>query len=414
MPTSSITWSPEAIDAINVTLLHGDIEIAGCDDDMVTLEEGDERRRPSARCEIAGRWLLVQGAPGDRGETPLTLHLPRQKQWVVVASTIHGDIEISGLAARLDATTTHGDISVADCHGVLSVTTTAGDVTLENCRQSAAPEAPPLPRADEGAPEWPNSTVGTNGWIEERVERRLAAVATEVQQAVARIPKALHNAFGGQSPATDEGLIVQCGSGDIEMDDSDVDTCTVQMANGDVSLSGGRIARLRVSSSRGDISCDDVVPGTDWELETMHGDIGLTLPANVQARLDAATRHGEIRSDAPLVRVARPGPEPRHGMRMVGALGQTGEHVAQIRMATTRGDIRIDLGENIPLTAEACARPNHPETRVMDDGAVAGADAPAAKANAGGYQSEMAVLQALSEGTITADEAERLLRSMGG
>jgi hypothetical protein len=128
------------------------------------------------------------------------------------------------------------------------------------------------------------------------------------------------------------------------------------------------------------------VPEGDWNIKAVHGDIHLSLPANASARLDAATRHGDIRSEIPMVRVARQGPETYHGGRMVGVIGtKTEGQIPELRISIMHGDIDIKSQPAIYPPPDSAAK------------ATAGRD----------YQTQIEVLQALSERRITVEEADR-------
>jgi hypothetical protein len=193
----------------------------------------------------------------------------------------------------------------------------------------------------------------------------------------------------------------------VQLEDIEAETCTVVLGRGDVTLDGGCIGVLRLNTGRGDVECASLLPAGDWAITTGSGDIALSLPANAQARLDIATTNGDIDSDASLVRVARPGPEARHGRRMVGTVGNAGAATRQITLTSGRGDIDVNLqDEPSPYTTRP-VQPLAPSPAAVKDAAAPAPPVPE------GYSSEMAVLQALSEQAISAEEAEHLLRSMG-
>ena len=152
-------------------------------------------------------------------------------------------------------------------------------------------------------------------------------------------------------------------------------------------------------------------------MQTAHGDISLSLPANTQARLDAATSHGDINSAAPLVRVSRPGPEARYGRRMVGTVGRGEGEVAQISLQTVHGDIDIEM-EDAPSAFTGPRTGTNPvqdrqTAQPVDNSAEQPGQDAATAAPAPAYASQIAVLQALSEKQISAEEAEKLLLGLG-
>jgi hypothetical protein len=213
------------------------------------------------------------------------------------------------------------------------------------------------------------------------------------------------------------GIDVQMGHGDVHIENVEARACAIRVSKGDTTIEGGWVAGLHVHSGRGDVECEAVLPGGEWTIQTAHGDISLSLPANTQARLDVATSHGDIHSAAALVRVSRPGPEARYGRRMVGSVGRSDGDGAQISLEAIHGDITIEM-EATPSTVtgqSAAARtdresqaPLSAQDSVDQPGHTITTDTPEQP-----YASQMAILQALSDKHITAEEAERLLLSLG-
>lgn len=381
------TWPADALDAISISLTDGDVSVVATDEGQIRIDGADSRDRWPVggidRLEPAGRWLVVQ-LMARRGDEPLTVYLPRSKQWQVDVSVVHGDVAVAGVSGRLHAMTGQGDVHLAHCLGVFEVGCGAGDVELEHCRQAGA--LPPLALPD-GEPE--------RSGVFASPARSIAAAMSSLERRLARLP-------GWNAPKAGDVIAVHSGSGDVQINDLDAQSCAIRLGRGDMSLEDGRIGTLYASVGQGDIECEGVMPLSSWDIETVHGDISLALPAGVAVRFDAATSHGDIDSAAPLVRVARPGPESRHGGRMVGSYGRADAQSPQIRLTTSRGDIEIELADGEAATeAEA---PAAAIVAVADQ--EAGADQPAPG-------SELEVLKALSEGLIDAAEAERLLRSMG-
>ena len=219
------------------------------------------------------------------------------------------------------------------------------------------------------------------------------------------------------------------GKGDIQLKEINASSCQVGMGSGGFRVQGGRFDRLQVRLGRGDIECSaSPVSQSTWSVDTNHGDIELGLPGETEARLDVATRHGTIRSDFPLVRASRPGPEARHGGRMVGAIGRS-EQPAQISLSTMRGDITLRRTEGVraerkeepaatsdyraspvgqkvaaDVTSEIRAEPMRGEQTAPTgpgDGTPPVVD------------TRLAILESLSRGEITVEEAARLLERLG-
>jgi hypothetical protein len=140
------------------------------------------------------------------------------------------------------------------------------------------------------------------------------------------------------------------------------------------------------------------LPAGDWLIRANRGDVRLSLPSDTAARLDLTTRHGDIQSKTPLVRVTRQGPESWHGNRMVGIIGaKTEGKVPEIDVSTLNGDIEIKTESfESPYYNTSEKEQNMTTSPTSQTGAV--------------YNSELEILTALSGGKINVDEAERLLR----
>ena len=194
------------------------------------------------------------------------------------------------------------------------------------------------------------------------------------------------------------GLAVQTGKGDIELEDFDVKTCSISTARGDARLKQGRVGNFYAKIISGDINCESLLPAGDWNIRANRGDVHLSLSADTRTRLDVTTRHGEITSKTPLVRVTRQGPESWHGGRMVGSIGaNTDGKLPEIKVSTLNGDIEIKTESGESKYYEKTENENSPAVPVIPQSVSV-------------YDTPLAVLTALSDGKISVDEAERLLR----
>ncbi len=424
MEPIDFAWPSEDIDAVSIELVEATLAVTGSDSNQIELT-GLPRARAynqTAAPQQFGRWLIIQTRGADE-DSNVTLRLPRGKVWVVDLSMAEGDVKIQDVRLRLTAELGSGDLAIQDCQGVFHVMGGQGDIELDNCSDA---DVPPRPSYPEGVPgRRPHSTT-YRAWL--RHEAREGAPRESPYQDWPG-----DEARAQTSPESpDRGIHVQHGRGDVTARHIETSVCIVRLAHGDVRLEEGRIARLDASTQHGDVTCEGIAPDGDWTLATRHGDLHLSLPADAQARLDVATRHGDIDSDIPLVRVGRPGPEARYGGRMVGSVGDG--PASQISLTTVRGDINVELGDAparpprqpqaappapgqppAPVTPEQPAErspaplsapPNAPPTDVTGDSGMPAGGATML------HESQMAVLQALSDGNISPEEAEKLLRSL--
>ncbi|MGE5140009.1 MAG: DUF4097 family beta strand repeat-containing protein [Rudaea sp.] len=422
------TWPQDAFDAVRVMSTGGQLSIEGYEGNEVVLE-GNHRSRWEDKREPQGRWLPVR-LFGHHGEGDMTLRLPRGKSWVVEAHIAKGRVQARNLRARLRVMIGKGDIEVENCQGVLALAVGKGSIKADGCTQQEMPARPPLAQEDLefSLPPMPEGGIpagfGFRGgpWMGKGKFRHMWGISEEDADAWAEwgehvgqqasawtggfLTRMLH---GTEWPADHEGIGAAIGKGDIELAGVQAANCAVRVASGDIKIERGQVENLNVSGSRGDVDCRDVMPLGEWSMDVTRGDIHLSLPADTNARIDAATRHGDIDSEVPLVRVGRPGPEARRGGRMVGTVGATEGRVAAISLTTMAGDIEIEYRrgemrhEPQPAAAAAAAAPAAAARPQESDRPAPGG---------AGLDSQFAVLQALSKGEISVDEAEQLLKSL--
>jgi hypothetical protein len=182
------------------------------------------------------------------------------------------------------------------------------------------------------------------------------------------------------------------------MEEINIKSCYIRAARGDARIKQGRIGAFDMKIVAGDIGCESCLPAGDWLIRANRGDVHLSLPSDTAARLDLTTRHGEVLSKTPLVRVTRQGPESWHGNRMVGSIGaKTEGKVPEIDVSTLNGDIEIKTES---------ARSQYSNTSEKEQNMTTN---PAPQTGAV-YSSELEILTALSDGKINVNEAEQLLR----
>lgn len=459
------TWPSDAFDAIAIMAVEGQFGIEGTDGDRVELEaEIDRRALPALTLEPAGRWLQLQ-LWEHGGEAQFTLRLPKRKNWVVDVSAANGDVQVSGISARLRVLLGTGDTHIEKCRGIFSVASGKGDVEVDGCIEAEMPGRPPVPEGQfqaAGAPQ-PPPTPGDPGTPGPQFHTHFgpgmghklksnwswdwtgfdgedwAGWGTQMGEQA----RVWAQRFAGQFLSSIDWLPekaaigIRIGKGDAKLEQIEAQRCSVKLANGDVELKGGRIEKLQVRAAHGDIKCESTMPAGDWEVDTKNGNIQIVLPSNAKARLDVATRHGDIDSQVPLMRVGRPGPESRFGGRMVGTVGQPGQDAAALTLTTVRGDIGIRLDSTksrfsdqptpaTPTGQTATAETAGPSS-TSPTGAVSEnvatvskpaeattvvADKQAKVSPAPVYDSQLSILQALSARQITVEEAEKLLESL--
>lgn len=417
-------WPADSFDGVVILGVDGEFEADGTDSQEVVVD-GEAGGSP-AECDFrqVGRWMCVQPTGGP-GKAQVRLQLPKAKPWVLEMAAVRGEMRIMGLQARLHIGLGKGTVQVRDLAGVLSVKTGKGEINVERYVEAQVPERPSVslsetqdakaPAGSDSGPELKRRGVSARGllggigfrgwpamwgWDSFYMPwQEWAAGAVYVDRLMP-----LWEKWGHFLAAGSKKLSVYLGRGSAVIDGAVTSDCHVTVAKGNVYLDGGRLGHLEVYVAHGDVECRSGLSARSaWSIDTSHGDIELSLPADAEARLDAATRHGEIRSDFPLVRTSRPGPESRFGGRMVGAVGR-GENPSEIDLSVMRGDIRIRAAAAAqqPKQAEQAAGPVHTET--------AAAPLQASGGNTrSGADPELAILESLSKGEITVEEAARLL-----
>lgn len=464
---SEYKWNADEFDAIRIVAANGEFEIVGNESSQVELE-GIERNRHSygAEPKIVGRWLYLNPFGGG---SQWTVALPKSKAWTIEVACASGEVEIQGVHARIGVQLGSGDVQIENCRGTFNVRSGSGDVSMENCVQSEVPAAPKQPTVEQqadmggtprgvppvppvppmpGMPGMPPIPPIPPGGVKARMGRRHAEHPDDWEEygreweewgerfgeQVSHWAENLSNSFasgfkfGSDDAPRGDGLHVRLGSGDVQLEEIDALVVSARVGSGDVQIEQGRIAELDLENSRGDIQIEGVLPTAAWELVTRHGDLQLVLPGDTYARIDAATRHGEIECDAPLVRVGRPGPGSKHGGRMVGTIGDGQGEPVDIHLESQHGDIQIELerrasrfqGQAAPQQAARTGRATDESRPATDSPREAASVADAAeptdsnpsRERAQTYDSQFAVLQALQAGEISVAEAEMLLRSL--
>jgi hypothetical protein len=380
------TWPIDAFDAIGIKAHQGKFIIQGTEGNEVKLD-GDFATRYSRNLELGptGHWLKIYTS-WQYGESQFTLQLPKSKIWTIDLFSGRAQFKAENMQSRLHIWAGKGEVQIENCRGAFSVTSGNADVRVKRFSEIETPEIPPLPREErhirmdhpENWEDWGEDWAQWGGEFGEKFLRR----------------------FFGHTAGTTTGINIQTGKGDVELEEIDVKSCVIRAARGDARLKIGQIGNLDIKIMSGDIECESCLPAGDWNLRANRGDVHLSLPSDTTARLDVTTRHGDIHSKTPLVRVTRQGPESWHGNRMVGSIGvKTEGKIPEIDVSTLSGDIEIKTQVTPSQYYEKSVNENPPSV-------------PPVSKHADVYDTPLVVLTALSDGKISVDEAERLLRGL--
>jgi len=411
-------WSLQNFDAIAIRAFNCELEVTGTDSDRVSLD-GELSGKVSriSSLDVSGKWLRFN-ALSHAGNSKLVLKLPVRKAWVVSVSAGRGDIRCNNILARLHVMLGRGDVEIENSRGVIAVAAGHGDVRVRNFVQADVPQRPSASPGQTPAGarplrgDWLRWTAADWEHWGDAIGQRMESWGEELGLKLELWGEEVGRRFEGGTVSgrffertgidtRNAGGIIEIVHGDIKCRDIEATGWLTRVARGDIDFHRGKIGGMEVSLQRGDVKCRSVTPDGKWFIRTIHGDIRLVLPTDVSARLDMATRYGQIKSEVPLVRVARQGPETQYGGRMVGAIGTRveGKDIA-LSLSTVHGDIEV--------STRAAGFEPQPETADLKKQSSPARGEEEAKT----YRTPLDVLQALSEKKLTVEEAEKLLREM--
>ncbi len=388
------TWPADAFDAVNIRTGGGQIIVRGTNDDDFKLEtENSKNQHNALTINQSGRWLQLS-TRARNGDLKLTLHFPRKKIWLIDFVTRQASFRAEDVNAWLHLMLGKGDVEVENCRGALTVISGRVDIKTNNFIETEVPERPPQP--DEVVSETKVTSAKFPDWGKDDWANWGLDVGEKVLR---KIFDTSENA--GQKP----GISLKVARGDLDLQDMEARYCVIRSAKGNVTINGGRISGLDINIAKGDIEVDSCIPAGGWNIRSNHGNVNISVTPEVTARLNASTRVGNINSSVPLVKVTRQGPGAWHGGRMVGTIGvvaDAADKVPEIRLSALHGDINIRVGSapgQYPVKPPAPKAPQPPRQ-------------PAWK-KVISYKTPAEVLEALSEGKISVEEAESVLDDLG-
>ena len=413
-------WPVESIDAVNIRTEHCSLSIQGTPDTQISLEgDGSEKYSRGVRTDFTGRSLNIFAS--HKTGQGIKLQIPQYKALAIDIFVGHGDTSINNTLANLRMMVGNGDVAVKDFKGKLSIASGHGSIKIQNYLQTIVPE---IVNSSSGSSTDSESKSHKDWWHWNDSDWEYWG--EELGANITRWAINLEKVFEPVNiPEQDLGLSLQIGKGDVEIEDADAAGSFFKLGNGNLHLQKTTVTRMQMDIKHGCIDCRSIVPRGDWGIKASHGDIRCSIPANIAARLDMATRYGSIYSDMPLVRVSRQGPESSFGNRMVGTIGPiTADTLPEIRITTNHGNIDI-FSE--PSTAQASNKDGDipasemivtaPTDNPTPPAPVVNANMPApASSGTSGLpvlDTPLAVLQALKDGQITVAEADRLLKNLG-
>jgi hypothetical protein len=421
------TWPMSAFDAINIKAGGCKIVLQGTDENLVTLEGDVNENNRNYRLIESGRWLNIF-IPHDHS-SKISLKLPTSKAWVTEIFAGKADIEARNIRARLQIMLGDGNINIEEHTGKLVIVSGHNNFHLNHFIRSEVPETPAMPQQK---PESENrSARNWLRWDETEWQRWGEGLGEKIGWWAMDFSRLFD---GSNIDVRNADISIQTGNGNVELAEIEAKTGLLRISNGNLKLQQVYVDNLDTILSHGNVDGKSLVPSGNWAIKSSHGNVRFSLASNVSARLDMATRNGDIHSEIPLVRVTRQGPETNHGKRMVGSIGPTAEgNLPEIRIVANHGNIDIDSRspESQPAARldNITFQPPAPEALVEAPVTAATAAATATAVAAPVKEAEIvnpekpteqpleantpqAILEALSKRKISVTEAEQLLKSM--
>jgi hypothetical protein len=326
---------------------------------------------------------LGLGSPSGSKRVPLVIEIPRS----IASTTIEvdlGNLEMRDPHGKVDCEVKRGNVISRGGVAELEISAGSGEVRLSDLRGSVA-------------------ISGGSG----NVTLTDVAAITSVRAGSGEVT--LNRVHG-------DAIKVMAGSGDVTVRQGYAEAYSTDCGSGDVTLDGGRLERIAVRTGSGDVESTATFGPYSHTFMTGSGTVALGIPRDLSARIEAFTSSGDIDTELPLVSVGQRGPKSRRSRRQVGSVG-SGEPRADVSVRTSSGDIRLHwlqavATEPIPMpppVPEVPVPPTPPTPPTVPGG-------PADAAPDVGTESPTpndteAILESLSRGEISVDEAEALLAS---
>lgn len=345
----------------------------------------------------AGELFLTSESSRRNNAGPIQVELPARPIGCEIKIQ-RGDVRLSNPQGRIDVQVDSGDVAVDSGSGSLSIACGKGDMKVDGYA----------------------GELTTNSGSGDKSLKNVDGAVT------VRSGKGDVELAGGQGVTT-----VSVGSGDIRIHNRDCDDLTVAGAKGDVTISGGRLGRSTLTASSGDIRCQADLSVTSYAFTASSGDISISIPRGLAARVDAATTRGNVMTELPLVAINQRGPRNPLGKRLVGSTSDAPER-ADITLRTSSGDIMVNWASNIvPATDDVAARRDDRSTGVrradptapvsgnppdsapsQSESLQAKTSVPAAPLRSSDDDRKRVILSALADGAISVTEASRLLDAL--
>ncbi|MDL1876014.1 DUF4097 domain-containing protein [Cytophagia bacterium CHB2] len=319
----------------------------------IILVEGRERPRRSSdshfRISVPSHFNLDIGTSG--GDLAIS-----QVKGTIKLRTSGGDVDLFETGGEVRASTSGGDVTVRSAEGRVSVKTSGGNLELEGIKGAL-----------DGQTSGGNITLrGANQTVDLRTSGGNIEIVDVTGAVVAKTSGGnveVENTSGNVEVSTSGGdVVLRSIKGEIEASTSGGDVrATTLLGPANLRTSGGDInvrdlmARLQASTSGGTVSVEmtlaDFSKPHDLSLSSSGGEVELTIPAKLPAKIYAEIRLGDgwnwgerydIQSDFPL-RIERDDKGERAG-RYIRGEGEINGGGNIISLRTSGGNIVIRKG----------------------------------------------------------------------
>jgi hypothetical protein len=273
---------------------------------------------------------------GRAARVDLVLRVPQATS--AELQTERGDVTLDGLKGDQNVTARRGEVRISNVEGLVRVHKSGGTASLRDIKGSVEVDG----RGED------IEITGVTGVATVNGEYTGNLTFSNIGQTL-RFNSARTN------------LTAQRLAGRLSMERSSLEArgvdgpFEVSTRHKDISLAEFKHS-LRIVTS-GDVRLETHTPPTQSiDVEVRKGDIELALPAKSNFRIDAASRHGEVRSDftGPNLRIVSEGESPS----MTGAIGQGGP---LIRLTNSYGTISLVRWGQHQAAGDEVAAPAPPE-----------------------------------------------------
>ena len=324
----------------------------------------------------------------------------------IAVSLGKGDVDVARRTGNVVVKIGMGDASIAECSGLLAISLGKGDVNVSDpatdveIKTGSGDISVRRPLGGSLSINSGRGDVSIDGGESDRVVvhtgkgdlRSSVRLLADVDHAEDEVEPDVYEDFDDFEPADTFSL------GDLEIEAND-DGVRIGRGARNILRLGPEGIQIRGSNREISLGPDGIRVGDPepqasgserFVFETGRGDIQVDLPNDLNVRVEVLAT-GDVQSDVPLVSVARPG--PRGTMkRLVGVTDGTGPGPrTNVRVRTKRGDVSLRSVRVQPRIVT----PMQP-----------------AEETVGRDEQARVILEALSRGDLSINEAERLLERL--